>query len=380
MEGKKSMGKISYADVSRAIFSYLNAGIKSFVIYPFGEKGKMVKRILNDEYSIEEIAVADNYLSKSNKEILSLNDLVDIQEKYVILLASDNEEVYNDVRTILEGKKLCAKVCDLAQISENSGENNGFNGVGGKLNIIECDSRQIKCIFEETRKAWKKLGEEEPYWSVLTSDEYKSKHIDEQTIQKFFLSGVSEAQGIAMTLMRNRAVQKYSDLRKLSILEIGCGCGRVTKNLANWFERIEAVDISKGNLKIAMQNVTAENVNFRLMESVEDYRNLAKSDVAYSCLVLQHNCPPVIEYLIGAMFDALNNEGIAIFQVPTYRSNYSFEYDSYIGKEHGMEMHVLPQQKIFELAHMHKCRPLEVYQHDRTDLNDNSMMFVFQKE
>ncbi len=372
------MGKISYAGVSNAIDSYLGAGIKSFVIYPFGEKGKLVKRILNEEYFIEEIAVADNILSKNNKEILNLEELADIQGEYVILLASDNQEIYSEVRNILRGG-VSAEICDLAKVSANS-DNNGFQGVGGRLNITECNNEQVKCIFEETRKAWKKLGEEEPYWSVITSDEYKAQHIDEQAIQKFYLTGVSEVRRIAQTLMRNRVIQEYSEMKQLSILEIGCGCGRITKNLSGWFKRVEAVDISKGNLKIAMQNVSAENVNFKLIESVEDYGELSQADVVYSCLVLQHNCPPVIEYLIGAMFDALNAKGLVIFQVPTYRDNYSFEYDSYIAEEHELEMHILPQQKIFELADMHKCRPLEVYQYDVTGMNDNSMMFVFQKE
>lgn len=154
----------------------------------------------------------------------------------------------------------------------------------------------------------------------------------------------------------------------------------MTKSLANFFHTVTAVDISSGNLKIAEQHVTADNIDFRLIKDVEDYGKLPKADVVYSSLVLQHNCPPIIEYLIDTMFQLLKDNGIAIFQVPTYKSGYSFEYESYINKEHGMEMHVLPQQIIFELAYKNNCIPLEVYPYDDTGINDHSMVFIFTRK
>lgn len=361
----------------------LNLGYNTFVIYPYGKHGKSVKWILNTYFEIEELAIADNRLCVNREDILSLDELKKLDQEYILLLASDNQEISREIRDNLYSKVDSSKVIDIANQKILDGFHI-FNLIGEKLQIEECNQDQIQNIFEKTQAVWKHFGEEEPYWSVVTHDEFKSGNMDLKALKRFYMQGLAQAVRIVQTVIRNEIVRGVcrEQVRNLDVLEIGCGCGRVTKHLAKYFRKVVAMDISGGNIDIARQNVHKSNVEFRLLTELKDYDRMPQSDVVYSYLVLQHNCPPVIEYMIKSMMQCVKKRGILIFQVPTYRRGYEFEYKSYMEEKRDagvMEMHVLLQRRIFEIAYEYDCIPLEVYPDDSTGQADNSTWFVFKK-
>lgn len=72
-------------------------------------------------------------------------------------------------------------------------------------------------------------------------------------------------------------------------LEVGCGPGRMTQLLAERFDHVVAVDVSREMLRLARGNVAAPNVDFRRvdgerLDSIDD----ASADVVVCYLVLQH--------------------------------------------------------------------------------------------
>lgn len=69
------MNVIRIEMIRKAIEDNLNKGINSFVIYPCGFKGKMVKEVLNVEYGIQELALVDNILSKENRTYIDVQEL-----------------------------------------------------------------------------------------------------------------------------------------------------------------------------------------------------------------------------------------------------------------------------------------------------------------
>lgn len=183
-------------------------------------------------------------------------------------------------------------------------------------------------------------------------------------------------------MIRNNVIQLPEEAKDLEITEIGCGTGRVTKHLAQAFKKVTAIDISPGNIEIAssvLQN--EENVSFCLYKRIEDYKNLPKTDVVYSIIVLQHNVPSVIEYMLNEMFGSLKVGGVAYFQVPTYKEIYEFKFEEYIKNLRigNMEMHLLEQKRIYEIAYENGCIPMEVWQ-DGLCADDNfSCTFVMKK-
>jgi SAM-dependent methyltransferase len=76
---------------------------------------------------------------------------------------------------------------------------------------------------------------------------------------------------------------------------------------------------------------------------------------------MQHNPPPVIAYILRHLLRRLRPNGVAYLQVPTYCEGYEFRLPDYLASQAGeMEMHVLPQRHIFDIAAEEGCRTVEV--------------------
>lgn len=364
------MKKITEGKICVTITKYLQNKQNLFIIYPYGNRGKLVERIIKEDFPNVSYVVADNYISEG--DILTLNQLHDLEKTHVLLLCSDNPDIYGDIRKNLK-EEFKGTICDLAEIDVP--EKNVYGLRRHKMLIDDINEEQMINVFEKTKRAWKKLGEEEPYFSVVTHDDLRTENITEETIVKFYENGQAKTQEILNYLWRHGA----GDPLKLSVLELGCGCGRVTKSLVENFAHVVAIDISEANLNIAKEHVVSDKVDFGLITKVEDYQKLPEVNVIYSYIVLQHNCPPVIEYILKAMMNKLKKNGIFLFQIPTYRRGYSFVYEDYMKQPEGMEMHCFPQEKIFELAYANQCIPLEVHPCKCTAQDDDSMMFILKK-
>lgn len=372
------MKKLTINDrkILRAIEQNLSNG--KFVIFPYGKWGKRVQYLLNKKYGIQEIAIVDNGLAGKQGGIISISDIDRIKDAdYVVLFATDNMDVYTELleQTQLFGENL---VCNIAEVEGGDGF---FSMNSDRLSIEDCNSGQLKTIFDVTRQTWSQLGNTQPYWSVLTDRKYLLKNMGEEERQEFYRSGRKNCEAIVQTLVRNNIIQNRDKAKLLDITEIGCGTGRVTMHLAQTFRKVTALDVSAGNMKIASAVVQNENTSFQLVHGIEDYNSLPRTDIVYSIMVLQHNVPTVIEYILNAMLKSLNDGGVAIFQVPTYREAYEFCFDEYMNDSSigRMEMHLLPQKKIFETAYKNGCIPMEVYQDGFSGQDDFSCTFVMRK-
>lgn len=368
--------RINDNKIMHAIESNLSNG--KFVIFPFGLWGKRVKQLLNTKYGIEEIAIVDNKLAIESKDILTIHDIKNIKERnYVVLFAVSDSKVYSDLLMQLSFFPENS-VCNIASLDN---DNIYFSMCNNKMKIETCNREQLEIVFDRTKQTWSQLGNSQPYWSVLTDRKYSLENMDDQRKREFYGSGQKNCKEIIQTLIRNDVIKEEHEAKNIEITEIGCGTGRVTKHLARMFKNVFAIDVSTGNMKIAEKNVEDGNVSFRLFKEIKDYDDLPKTDVVYSIIVLQHNVPPVIEYILNAMLKSLKSGGCAFFQVPTYQEAYSFSFDKYledsdIGK---MEMHPLPQKKIFEIIYENDCIPMEVYQDELCHEEYFSCTFVVKK-
>ena len=118
------------------------------------------------------------------------------------------------------------------------------------------------------------------------------------------------------------------DLRDLeSVIELGCGVGRLTIWLSNQVTNVNGVDVSPSHLLIARQRLEkAKITNVRLIQltALSEIELMPMADLFYPVLVMQHNPPPVIAELLKAFLGRINVGGFALFQVPTYAENYEF--------------------------------------------------------
>lgn len=87
---------------------------KKFILYPFGERGILIKKILNECYGINEEIIIDNHLSKYNKNIKEISYLKEIDwRKYIVLITSENPDSYDDIRKEIRKYVLEENIVDL---------------------------------------------------------------------------------------------------------------------------------------------------------------------------------------------------------------------------------------------------------------------------
>jgi len=209
------------------------------------------------------------------------------------------------------------------------------------------------------------LGLREPHWSVLTEDRFTAENIQENE-DDFFASGE-----LPVSCLRVTAKRSGLDLtRYRSCLELGCGLGRVTFWLAREFDHVIGGDISAVHLEHAHKAAAragANNVTLVHLNAISKYRELPQFDVFFSIIVLQHNPPPLIGFILETILNRLNPGGIAYFQIPTYITNYEFEAEAYLASEPvwgKVGVHCLPQDILFHIIERAGCRVLEMREDD----------------
>jgi SAM-dependent methyltransferase len=231
--------------------------------------------------------------------------------------------------------------------------------VGPQKIDVETDERRLATLLGRVEKVFSRYGDADPYWSVLTTPQYRKAtvkaHLDE-----FFKTGEGSANLFINALTRN-GIEPTSIS---SVLELGCGVGRVTVHLARMFKQVVAVDISPGHVEIARQIAEQQkigNVELKHLNSMAGITALPEVDALYTVIVLQHNPPPVMKVMLEALLKKVKPGGVAYFQVPVLAPGYHFDVDEYLRKPEGdIEQHALPQHVIFSIFAKLDFQPLEV--------------------
>ena len=73
---------------------------KKYIIFPYGEYGKMVKAVLNTDFGIQEILIIDNGLSAKRSDIAkNIDELRDIDksDEYILLVSSCRHDLHQEI-------------------------------------------------------------------------------------------------------------------------------------------------------------------------------------------------------------------------------------------------------------------------------------------
>lgn len=232
---------------------------------------------------------------------------------------------------------------------------------------VEVSPEQLARMIRHVEATWENLGRADPHWSVLVQEKYRATKIGANK-DDFFESGKDDVGALCAAAARcGVRLEDY-----FNCFELGCGVGRLSIRLAELFPRVVAADISASHLEIAKETIAeraCRNVELVKLNALADLKSLPAFDVFFSLIVLQHNPPPVIAQILRILLEKLRPGGIAFFQVPTYALDYDFiaeEYLEGIDMPTHMEMHVLPQQILFELIEKTGCQLLEIREDDMT--------------
>lgn len=216
----------------------------------------------------------------------------------------------------------------------------------------EADAATLQLMAEHGGSYWNRAGEAAPHWSVLTEERFLPHNIA-ANLAAFYASGAWDAQVLDATLARiGRRAEQFRHC-----VDYGCGVGRITLQFARRFPQVTGLDISAPHLHLASE--TFRRAGFEhvtLTRVMPDHLMPVEScDLWYSRIVLQHCAPPVTMNILRHAFRALNIGGVAMFQLPVWLRDYSFNLKAYLAGTPGaeMEMHAIPQRRILELADWH---------------------------
>ena len=242
---------------------------------------------------------------------------------------------------------------------------------------VNVSEENLSLMFERIHQEWEFLGNSDPYWSVVTQPHY---HMDEFELhrEEFYLSGKYSADIFLASLRRNAI--NYNQFH--TCLEVGCGVGRVTKYLADVFQKVIASDISEQHISLAIDYLKTQNignVETRHWKDIWSLMHTEKVDAIYSVITLQHNPPPIIAWMLKTLLNMLNKGGVASIQIPTYLTGYLFETERYLNSvaPKTLEMHFLPQNEIFKIIDEVGCICLEVREDTMVGSEDKILSNTF---
>jgi 2-polyprenyl-3-methyl-5-hydroxy-6-metoxy-1,4-benzoquinol methylase len=311
-----------------------------------------------------------------NSETVTRADVIACY-KYLLGREPENEE------TILWHQQRNGSVVQLVDSFVKNGEFAGRFGVfrtgmyldANKFDVrLDATERQIETLLDRTAATWRELGAEEPHWSVITDPSFRSGNINDNLTQ-FYATGKDQIELIGALLERNNLSFRSVG----TCLDFGCGVGRLTLPLAQRHSRTIGVDISKAHITQAEQAAKIFNINnvaFQDINSVADIDNLPTCGLLVSLIVLQHNPPPIMCAMLQKLLGRLEPRGVAVFQLPIFKADYSFSVEEYLKtpRSHDMEMHPLPPRYVFKAIADAGCSVLEV----REDLHAYMVNMVSQ--
>lgn len=160
---------------------------------------------------------------------------------------------------------------------------------------------------------WKKWGEIDPLFGVSSWKDKSKDGIAPWKDEEFHELGKSD------WLDFKKHWNQYG-VKKGTCLEIGCGAGRITKQLAADFLTVKALDVSEGMIQYARERIRESNVEFLLSDGSQLPIAADSADAVFSTHVFQH-----FDSLIDAsgyfreIFRVLNNGGSLMVHLPIYR-------------------------------------------------------------
>ena len=151
--------------------------------------------------------------------------------------------------------------------------------------------------------------------------------------EEFFRSGEQTVMEEVLTDMTNVCQGNWP--RRMKVLEIGCGAGRVTRALADLFGEVHGIDVSGEMIRHARQALAGRSNVFLHRNNGQDLSVLppgVQFDFAFSSIVFQHiPSRAVIENYIGEVHRLLRPGALFKFQVQGDTTVRSSADDTWVG-------------------------------------------------
>jgi trans-aconitate methyltransferase len=169
----------------------------------------------------------------------------------------------------------------------------------------------VRIVGDSTDATWQYYGEHDPYFGVISHEEYRRDKLTSNSMAQFFQTGDAEISQLFHLLEQHGFVPRPG-----SAIDFGCGVGRLLLPLAARFKQVIGVDVSPHMLTEAKRNLGSRDItNVQLNTSVPESGTV---DFVHSLYVLQHVPTEVGLRAIFALWDRLAEGGVLAVQIPTF--------------------------------------------------------------
>ena len=160
---------------------------------------------------------------------------------------------------------------------------------------------------------WTAWARQDPLYAIATDPERNKGGAAPWSDEAFYALGKTDWADF-------RARWEQFGLDRDSCVEIGCGAGRMTRHMADYFGSVQAFDISEDMLEYARRNVSATNVEFRRTTGADLPVFDCTISAVFSCHVFQHfDSLEVARHYFLESYRVLAEEGTLMIHVPVYR-------------------------------------------------------------
>jgi SAM-dependent methyltransferase len=180
-------------------------------------------------------------------------------------------------------------------------------------------------LLAKMKADWDARARENPEYYIV---DYRENWTEEDFIQ----SGEQSVAELILNDMIN--ICQGEDPKRMRVLEIGCGAGRITRALSKVFGEVHAVDVSSEMVALAKRTVAASPNAFIHQNNGRDLDVLPVSDFdfAFSMCVFHHiPSKEVIESYIRQVGERLKPGKLFKFEVQGFLGMVSPEGDTWLG-------------------------------------------------
>jgi ubiquinone/menaquinone biosynthesis C-methylase UbiE len=164
---------------------------------------------------------------------------------------------------------------------------------------------------------WDRYAAIEPFFAVLSTPKYLRASLTREAEEEFFATGEAWARHVIDTI-RQRLSRTFSPQ---TILEFGCGPGRVAVAFAEHAPAVVAADSSPAMLALAKENAHRRGREHIVFQATEElFASPRHFDLINASLVFQHIPPAEGLPLLSRLLGKLGPNGIAVFTFPFRRT------------------------------------------------------------
>jgi SAM-dependent methyltransferase len=175
-----------------------------------------------------------------------------------------------------------------------------------------------------TDLAWEEWGRRDPYFGVITDPRYRRKAMTPADLQEFFDGGQGHADYV-LHIIRRHIDPAFAPK---SILDFGCGVGRLLIPFASLARDVVGLDVSPAMLLEARRNCDERGLHsVRLVASDDEFTTLTDTfDLIHSFIVFQHIPIERGREIFGRLLRRLRPGGVAAIHLTYSKTRFAANF------------------------------------------------------